>query len=129
MNYNGGFGINFMFDVFPFIFMIVFLIILCVVIINLVRGLGTWNKNNHAPVLTVDVIVVAKRISVTHHHNNVVDGMNHTANSTFYYVTFQVDSGDRFELGVSGTDYGILVEGDKGKLTFQGTRFKEFKRN
>ncbi len=72
---------------------------------------------------------MAKRISVTHHHNNVVDGMNHTANSTFYYVTFQVDSGDRFELGVSGTDYGILVEGDKGKLTFQGTRFKEFKRN
>lgn len=129
MNYNGGFGINFMFDVFPFIFMIVFLIILCVVIINLVRGLGTWNKNNHAPVLTVDVIVVAKRISVSHHHNNGGDGMNHTSNSTFYYVTFQVDSGDRLELGVSGTDYGMLVEGDNGKLTFQGTRFKEFKRN
>ncbi|WP_404988236.1 DUF2500 domain-containing protein [Clostridium culturomicium] len=129
MNYGGGFGVNFMFDVFPFIFMIVFLIILCVVIINLVRGVGIWNKNNHAPVLTVEAAVVAKRISVRHHHNNTGDSINHTSNSTFYYATFQVDSGDRFELAVSGSDYGMLVEGDKGKLTFQGTRLKEFKRN
>ena len=41
---------------------------------------------------------------------------------------FQVESGDRMELTVSGSDYGYLVEGDHGKLTFQGTRFLGFER-
>ena len=54
--------------------------------------------------------------------------MSHTSTSTHYYVTFQVESGDRFELGVNGSDYGMLVEGDEGMLTFQGTRFLSFER-
>lgn len=48
--------------------------------------------------------------------------------STSYYVTFQVDSGDRMELSVSGSEYGVLAEGDKGQLTFQGTRYLTFDR-
>ncbi|WP_412104691.1 MULTISPECIES: DUF2500 domain-containing protein [Viridibacillus] len=43
--------------------------------------------------------------------------------------TFEVQSGDRIELPVSGREYGILVEGDFGLLTFQGTRYKSFERN
>lgn len=125
---NSGFGFNFMFDVFPFIFITIFLIVLVGIIVNLVKGVGTWSKNNNSPVLTVEATVVAKRISVSHHHHNSGDNMHHTRNSTFYYATFQVESGDRMELGISGTDYGMLVEGDKGKLTFQGTRFKGFQR-
>jgi hypothetical protein len=31
--------------------------------------------------------------------------------STWYYVTFQVESGDRMELAVRGSDYGMLAEG------------------
>lgn len=50
------------------------------------------------------------------------------SSSTTYYVTFQVESGDRMELHVSGIEYGMLVEGDYGKLTFQGTRYLEFVR-
>lgn len=126
---NSGFGFNFMFDVFPFIFITIFLIVLVGIIVNLVKGVGTWSKNNNSPVLTVEATVVAKRISVSRHHHNRGDNMQHTSNSTFYYATFQVESGDRMELGISGTDYGMLVEGDKGKLTFQGTRFKDFQRN
>ena len=129
MNYSGGFGVNFMFDVFPFLFMIVFIIVLCSIIINIVKGVGTWNKNNQAPVLTVEAFVVAKRISVSHHHHNTGENMNHTSNSTFYYATFQVESGDRIEFAISGIVYGMLADGDKGRLTFQGTRFKEFKRH
>ena len=37
-------------------------------------------------------------------------------------ATFQVESGDRMEFSVSGREYGLLVEGDTGRLTFQGTR-------
>lgn len=43
-------------------------------------------------------------------------------------MTFQVESGDRMELQVKGTDYGMLAEGDRGKLHFQGTRYLGFER-
>lgn len=46
----------------------------------------------------------------------------------FYYVTFEVESGDRMELHVPGREYGQLAEGDKGKLSFQGTRYLGFER-
>jgi len=52
---------------------------------------------------------------------------HHSANTT-YYVTFEVESGDRMEFKVSDKEYGMLAEGDKGKLTFQGSRYKEFTR-
>ena len=56
-----------------------------------------------------------------------LDPIEHTF--TTYYVTFQVESGDRMELTVSGPDYGMLVEGDIGKLSFQGTRYLGFERS
>ena len=52
----------------------------------------------------------------------------HSTISTSYYATFQVESGDRMELSVTGTEYGLLAEGDRGKLTFQGTRYLGFER-
>ena len=45
-----------------------------------------------------------------------------------FHVTFQVESGDRMELPVSGREYGMLAEGDIGKLTFKGTRYLSFER-
>lgn len=50
----------------------------------------------------------------------------HTTSNTTYYVTFQVESGERIELSVSGSEYGKLSEGDERKLTFQGTRYLQF---
>ncbi len=32
------------------------------------------------------------------------------------------------ELYLSGHEFGLLVEGDKGKLSFQGTRYLGFER-
>jgi len=69
------------------------------------------------------ITVVSKRTNVSHHHHD-----HHTHHSTSYYVTFQVDSGDRMELHMSGQEYGMLVEEDKGNLTFQGTRYLGFER-
>jgi hypothetical protein len=48
--------------------------------------------------------------------------------STHYHVTFEVESGDRMELSMSGSEYGMLAEGDTGRLTFQGTRYLSFER-
>lgn len=109
---------------FEIIFFLMFFLILGMVIVTFVRGIGEWNKNNHSPRLTVDATVVTKRNQVSHHHHN----NNHTTHSTTYYVTFQVESGDRMELTVSGREFGMLVEGDYGRLTFQGTRYLGFER-
>lgn len=83
----------------------------------------------YSPRLTVDATIVAKRMDVTHHHHaNPGNAAHHSSSSTCYYVTFQVESGDRMELQVKGNEYGMLVEGDYGKLSFQGTRYLGFER-
>ncbi len=114
------------FSLFRVLFMVVFLAILAMVIVNALRGVRQWNTNNQAPVLSVFATVVAKReeFSYHHHHNNMA--MN--TGSTSYYLTFEVESGDRMEFRVSGREYGMLVEQDFGTLKFQGTRFLGFER-
>ena len=42
--------------------------------------------------------------------------------------TFEFESKDRTEFRVNGKEYGMIAEGDYGKLKFQGTRFLEFNR-
>ncbi|WKL05192.1 DUF2500 domain-containing protein [Paenibacillus amylolyticus] len=49
--------------------------------------------------------------------------------TTRYYVTFEFDNGERTELIVGGNHYGMMVENDRGMLTYQGTRFKHFERD
>lgn len=122
-----------MFGLMSVLFPIMFLLVFGMILFTAVRGIATWNKNNHSPRLTVPATVVAKREKVTQdQHGNAGDMTGahgfYTTTSTTYYVTFQVESGDRMEFHVSGTEYGMLVEGDTGKLTFQGTRFLSYER-
>ena len=119
----GFYGFNLSFGLFGVLFTCTFLFIMGVFAYTLFKSIRQWNKNNHSPRLTVPAVVVAKRTNVSHHHHN-----HHTHHSTSYYVTFQVESGDRMELSVEGPEYGLLVEGDRGNLTFQGTRYLTFAR-
>lgn len=121
-------GFSVMENLFPFFFFGVFAMVLIVFIVTFVRGIGEWHKNNNSPRLTVSAKVVSKRTSVSHGHHHSANGHMHTTSSTWYYATFEVESGDRMELGVSGREYGMLAEGDSGKLTFQGTRYLSFER-
>ena len=110
------------YGLFEGMFAIVFILVIGSFVVMAVKGLSTWNKNNNSPRLTVSAVVVAKRSDVSyHHHANV----NHTApvvSNTTYYVTFQVERGDRLEFLVGGSVYGMLVAGDQGKRSFKGTR-------
>ena len=54
-------------------------------------------------------------------------GMHHA--STSYYVTFELTNSDRMELHLPGHEYGLLMEGDEGCLTYQGSRFVHFERS
>lgn len=127
---------------FEVMFFIMFFLVVGIIIVTIVtqsvRGIRQWNTNNQSPRLTVEADVVAKRTEVSYHHHHYnhapggaaggsVAGGNTTA-STSYYVTFQVESGDRMELHVSGSEYGMLAEGDHGRLSFQGTRYFGFQR-
>ena len=109
---------------FEFIFFLMFFLVFGIFLVNIIRGISEWGKNNASPRLTVDAHIVTKRDHRTHHHHG--NGHSHTSSS--YYVTFEVESGDRMELRVSGSEYGMLAEGDRGKLTFQGTRYLSFER-
>lgn len=118
-----GFGLfGFMEILFPCFFIVFFGVFVFIA----VKGISQWNKNNHSPRLTVPARIVAKRTNVSHHHNGT--DMHHHHTSTTYYVTFEVESGDRMELSMSGSEFGMLVEGDRGRLTFQGTRYLSFER-
>lgn len=128
MNYVSGPGFGFGFGMFQIMFGLMFLLVAGTIIMNLVKGIGEWNKNNHSPKLTVPATVVAKRTNVTRRRRSGANGHHHHHTSTTYYVTFEVESGDRMELHLTGSEYGLLVEGDKGKLSFQGTRYLGFER-
>ena len=122
-------GFGFGFGMFQIMFSLVFFLVIGMFVVMAVKGIREWNKNNHSPRLTVPATVVAKRTNVSHHHHNHGGtGMHHTTHSTTYYVTFQVESGDRMELHVAGHEFGMLIEGDRGNLSFQGTRYLNFER-
>lgn len=124
MNQFGGFGgFDFMFNLFP----IFFIFVLGMVVFTAVRGIKEWHNNNQQPVLSVPSAVVAKRSHTSHSTHNHGNHAHHST-STSYYATFEVESGDRMEFRVSAQEYGMLAEGDVGKLTFQGTRFHSFDR-
>ena len=119
-----GFG----FVLFRIMFILAFVLVIGMFLVFAVKGIVQWNQNNHSPRLTVPAVIVAKRTNVTRHHHSGAGGHHHHHTSTSYYVTFQFGGGDRMELLVSGSEYGMLVEGDQGDLSFQGTRYLGFER-
>ena len=111
----------FNFDIFslmPFFFLLIGGLFIFVIISNIKE----WSKNNASPLLTVPAKVVTKRTRTS-------GGAGDSSASTTYYVTFEVQSGDRMEMRLSGREYGQLAEDDFGLLTFQGTRFQTFERH
>ena len=126
-----GFGMGFqrgfqMFNIFGILFAIGFVLVFGVFIVMFIKGIRQWGKNNKSPRLTVPATLIAKRTDISHHHHSGDHHHYHTSAS--YYATFQVESGDRMEFLLSGQEYGLLMEGDSGKLSFQGTRYLGFQR-
>ena len=114
------------FGIFGVIFILLFILVFATFIVVFSRIIRQKRKDDRSPRLTVPATVVSRRADVrVHHHNNT--NMHHTT-STTYYATFEVESGDRMELHVPATEYGLLIEGDQGDLTFQGSRFLSFER-
>lgn len=106
-----------MFSIGPIFIGIVFIVIFGMLIVGVFSTIKEGLHNKNSPLLTVPAEVASKRIHVQGDHSR-----------TTYYVTFEVQSGDRMEFKVEGTEYGMIVEQDLGMLSFQGTRYISFER-
>lgn len=80
--------------------------------------------NEKLPLVRVKAKVLLKRTDM-----NVSGGGNsnfgvHSYN--WYYVTFELENGERREFSISGKEYGLLCEGDCGILAYRGRRYISF---
>ncbi|WP_340008707.1 DUF2500 domain-containing protein [Paenibacillus sp. FSL K6-0276] len=60
--------------------------------------------------------------------SEVSGGSGDSSTKPSYFVTFEIDGGNRLELHVMDQEYGLITEGDRGELSYQGSRFKGFDR-
>lgn len=117
-----------LFHFIPLFIGLLFILIVVTFILNLLKGLKSWFLNQNRPIKTVMAKVIAKRTEVKNLRSaDTQDPFNSDA-STFYFATFEDELGNRIELRISGKDYGLMADDDNGELTYQGTRFKGFKR-
>jgi len=107
--------------VFPILFTTVFVLVFGMIVFTVIRSIGQWHKNNNSPRLIIEAEVVGRRTIRR-------QGDEMRMSRTDYYATFEVKGGDRLEFCVDGSEYGQLAKGDRGELTFQGTRYIGFAR-
>jgi hypothetical protein len=115
-----------MFVIVPVIMATVIVIGVVMIAFQATSGIKEWSRNNSLPVEDSAACVVSRRTEIRgggHSHDH-----SHSGVSTRYYATFELRSGERKEFGISGPEYGVIVEGDEGTLTHQGTRYKGFHR-
>jgi len=115
------YGFNLMFSIFPIMFMIVF----GVIIFSIAKNISTNMHNNKQPIIPVEAKIVSKRYDVSNYRHSTNNNI-HRSSSTSYYVTFELNNGERLEFLVPSYDFGMIVEGDNGTLSFQGTKFISF---
>ncbi|MDQ0087673.1 heme/copper-type cytochrome/quinol oxidase subunit 2 [Paenibacillus anaericanus] len=114
-----------MFGVMNMALPIFIVVILAIISVSVASGMKRYLSNNRQPELAVHSIIVGKRTEVTHRYSTETS-VNRTDSK--YYLTFEVDSGDRLEFTVSGQEFGQSAEGDEGQLTFKGSRYLGFDR-
>lgn len=125
-----GFGVS----AFKIVFLAVSAVVIGGIITIAVSLIANKRRNDRSPILTVDAEVLSKRTDTSHQRHAVggdITGAHgfHTMSATTHYVCFRTADGVCAELTVDGDVYDGLAEGDRGKLTYQGTRFLGFSRD
>jgi hypothetical protein len=101
-----------------------FVLIAGTILYRMFKGVRRWAENKSRPVESLPARVVTKRTEVS----GAAGAGGYGGAATYYYCTFELADGERLELQVKGPEYGLLVEGDEGTLTHQGTRYHGFRR-
>ena len=111
-------------EYFFILFFLMFFAVFAFMVLMVTRATKETKQNARSPRLTVTARVVAKRTQA----GGRAGDTGTRGYATGYFATFEVESGDRMELAVPADEYGYLIEGDEGNLTFQGTLFLSFTR-
>ena len=109
--YGSGFDILW----FALLFMII-----SAIVVYLFQHFTQWQRNRNAPRLIVGADVISKRSDLR------FDESGESMAAGDYFVTFEMESGDRMEFRLPGHDFRRIAEGDFGRLTFQGSRYIAF---
>ncbi|MCE3201233.1 DUF2500 domain-containing protein [Paenibacillus sonchi] len=117
---------SWMFDLTGTVIPIFLAVVIGIIAVSAGRGLLQWNRNNKSPIMTIPARIVSKRSEVR--QQQLQDDSNNSRTSTTYYLTYESDRGERMEFKVDGNEYGMSAEGDRGILTYQGTRYHGFQR-
>ncbi|MNR11778.1 hypothetical protein D3C85_1280960 [compost metagenome] len=117
---------SWMFDFTGTVIPIFLAVVIGIVAVSAGRGLLQWSRNNSSPIMTIPARIVSKRSEVR--QQQLQDDSNNSRTSTTYYLTYESDRGVRMEFKVDGNEYGMSAEGDRGILTYQGTRYHGFQR-
>ncbi|WP_411829953.1 DUF2500 domain-containing protein [Paenibacillus sonchi] len=117
---------SWMFDLTGTVIPIFLAVVIGIIAVSAGRGLLQWNRNNKSPIMTIPARIVSKRSEVR--QQQLQDDSNNSRTSTTYYLTYESDRGERMEFKVDGNEYGMSAEGDRGVLTYQGTRYHGFRR-
>jgi hypothetical protein len=118
---------SWMFDLTGTVIPIFLALMIGIVAVSAGRGLLQWSRNNSSPLLTVPARIVSKRSEVR--QQQLQDENQSSRTSTTYYLTYETDEGVRMEFKVDGNEFGMSAEGDRGVLTYQGTRYHGFQRS
>ncbi len=130
-------GFDTTFQVMQTMFIVVFVVVIGLIVLAVVRGLRQRAVNNAAPEVSAVARVADKRIELSGGASTQptlsADG---TMTTSFHsdsihqrhLVTFEQASGERFELEVPASEYGLLVVGDEGSVSMKGTRYLGFTR-
>lgn len=100
--------------------LVVFVVVVIAIVVALVRKGTQAAHNNAAPEVGAVATVADKRVAIS--------GGGEMAIHEAHFVTFEQPGGERFELEVPASQYGLLVVGDQGTVTMKGTRYLGFSR-
>ncbi len=118
---------GFLFSAFGLLFSVMVMLVVGTILYRIVSGVSEWADNNNQPILSVPARVATKRHSTSVHHHHSDTHISDSA-STTYYVTFELESGERREFRVRDKEFGMLADDDTGTLEYQGTRYLGFNR-
>lgn len=118
--------LSWMFDFAGTVMPIFVVVMVGILAVSAGRGLLQWSRNNSSPMLTIPAHIVSKRSEVRQQQLQDENGASRT--STTYYLTYELEGGTRMEFKVDGHEYGLSAEGDRGMLSYQGTRYHGFQR-
>lgn len=133
-------GFNTMFTLVAGFIALVIVLMVVMFVVGAVRTARQGAADSAAPEVTAQARIVDKRVrlsgggsrsSVTMTTETTFAGSGMSSSvpvSEEHYVTFEQAGGERFELKVPASDYGLLVVGDQGTVTMKGTRYLGFQR-